>query len=146
MRRSAGFEILPDAFAIAETVLPPSRTRGGSVGLPTLPAESGRWMIVLKNCCADPRSYLMPRASRSVRFTSTILALMFTCGWRRSSDAANATRSSTTLSGAVMLTLFVTSSALTLPRPRQVDASEDELEAVGVVGVVGGVVWPTFNA
>ena len=38
--------------------------------------------------------------------TRTIFALMLTTGWRRSSELANATRSSTLLIGAVMLTLW----------------------------------------
>jgi hypothetical protein len=64
---------------------------------------------------------------------------MFTCGWRRSSVSAKATRSSTMLVGAVMLTLLVTSSAETFPRPTQVPLPEpDELGALAMVGCAGG--------
>jgi hypothetical protein len=41
---------LPEALAIAETVLPPRSTVGGSFGFPGPPAESVRWMTLLKNC------------------------------------------------------------------------------------------------
>src|SRR5688500_8954639 len=80
----------------------------------------------------------MPSASRSVRFTRTIFALMFTCGWRRSSDSAKATRSSSVLVGAVMLTLFVTSSNETLPRPRHAAASTMAL-IIWLAGLLGAL-------
>src|SRR5687768_10257778 len=83
----------------------------------------------------------MPSASRSVRFTRTIFALMLTCGWRRSSDSAKATRSSSVLVGAVMLTLFVTSSNDTLPRPRHAAASTMALIIwfAGLLGLAGAL-------
>src|SRR6478609_10009002 len=122
----------PAALAIADTVLPPRLTVGGSVGLDALPVVgSTRWMTVLKNWFGLPRSYFTPSASRSVRFTRTIFALMLTCGWRRSSDSAKATRSPRRLTGAVMLTAFVTSSAVMLPRPWHWPSAEPPLGLVG---------------
>jgi hypothetical protein len=61
---------------------------------------------------------------------------MFTCGWRRSSDSAKATRSSSVLTGAVMLTLFVTSSNETFPRPRQMP-----LSLSAPCGLLGALDW-----
>ena len=53
MRRSAAPGTLPEALAIAETVLPPSSTVGGSLRrCRALPAESTRWMTVAEELLA----------------------------------------------------------------------------------------------
>src|SRR6266480_3988396 len=61
---------------------------------------SGRCTSLLKNCVWDPRSYLTPSSSTSVRSTKMIFAWMDTCGVRMSSPLTNSSTRLMRLDGA----------------------------------------------
>src|SRR5436190_15708894 len=101
---------------MADKVLPPRKIRVPDSALPEL---STRVTTSLKCWLRVPRSYLRPSPSSWVRSTSMILALMLTCGWRRSRLRAYAIRSSIAVGTSVIETLLLSESAVTAPRVGQ---------------------------
>ena len=141
IRLSAGLTISWSALAMAERELPPrstitwsgvkldcgtkaSGTPSPLVSTALAVRGSGRWMSLLKNCVWEPRSYLRPRFSTSVRSTKMIFAWIDTCGVRMSRPRTNSSTRLTRLEISVSTSALLVVSVTTAPRFVRMDCTD----------------------
>ena len=85
-------------------------------------------MSLLKNCVVEPKSYLTPSCSMSVRSTKMILAWIETCGVRWSRPFTNSTTSSMREVTSVITNELLVESATALPRLVRIETTDGTSE------------------